>query len=86
MIFRRFLALLLVVVVLAGASPAAAADSAATARRKREQARQKKAQVAAQINELKASDLQLERAVAALTEGAGGVGAGGVRSSGGCRR
>ena len=63
---RRLVALFAAVIVLAGASPAAGADSTAAARKKRDQARQKKAEVAAQLNSMKASDVQLEKAVAAL--------------------
>lgn len=66
---RRLLAVVIALVVLmATAAPVGAADSAATARRKREVARQKKAQVAAQLDALKSSDDQLEQAVAVLND------------------
>jgi murein DD-endopeptidase MepM/ murein hydrolase activator NlpD len=52
--------------VLAVAAPAGA-ESAASARRRRDQARAKKAQLAQKIDALKASDSDLEKALAALS-------------------
>lgn len=64
---RTFLLALVAVLVVALAAPAFA-DSLSSARKKREQARTRRAQIAAQINDLEASDAELERAVGALDE------------------
>ncbi len=64
--YRRPIVALAVLVSLALAQPARA-ESLAETRRKREAARQKRAQVAAQLNELQASDAELESAVGVLT-------------------
>ena len=58
---------LAVLVVLALAQPAGAQDSLGDARRQRDAARQKQAQVAAQLDHLRASDAELESAVGVLT-------------------
>jgi len=63
---RLPLAALVLALVVALASPADAADSLSTARKKREAARARKAQIAARINSLKASDQELESAVSTL--------------------
>ncbi len=64
---RSSLVTLAVLVVLALAQPAQAAGSITDARRQRDAARQKQAQVAAQLDHLQASDAQLESAVGVLT-------------------
>lgn len=64
---RSSLVALAVLVVLGLAQPARAADSLTGARRQRDAARQKQAQVAAQLDHLKASDAELESAVGVLT-------------------
>ena len=67
-VLRRRTSLSLVVaaaMALALVAPAAA-DSASTARQRREQVRAKKAQLASELNALKASDQQLEAGVRAL--------------------
>jgi septal ring factor EnvC (AmiA/AmiB activator) len=63
--YRRPIVALAVLVTLALAQPARA-ETLSETRRKREAARQKQARVAAQINELQASDAQLESAVGVL--------------------
>lgn len=62
----RLLLVALVVLLVATAQPASARESLATTRQKREAARQKKAQIAAKLNTLKASDAQLTAAVKVL--------------------
>ncbi len=64
---RSSLVALAVLVVLGLAQPARAADSISDARNQRDAARQKQAQVAAQLDHLQASDAQLESAVGVLT-------------------
>ncbi len=64
--YLRPIVALAVLVSLALAQPAWA-ESLSEARRKREAARQKKAQLAAQLNELQASDAELESAVGVLS-------------------
>ena len=63
---RRLAPLVLVIALLAAGTSPAGAASAATARRRQEQIRAERAKAAAQINALKSSDAQLEKAVAAL--------------------
>lgn len=60
------LAVLIVLLVVAEAAPAGAGDSITTIRAKREAARQKRAKLAARLNELRASDKQLTDAVHTL--------------------
>lgn len=62
----RSLAALSVLVVLAVAQPARADDSLSDARRRRDAARQRQAQMATQLDHLKASDAELEAAVGVL--------------------
>jgi murein DD-endopeptidase MepM/ murein hydrolase activator NlpD len=50
------------------APPAGAADSLSRARERREEARRKRAEIASQLDHLKASDAQLEGAVSVLSE------------------
>ncbi len=64
--YRRPIVALAVLVSLALAQPARA-ESLSETRRKRDAARQKRAQVAAQLNELQASDAELESAVGVLS-------------------
>ena len=63
---RGVLVALVTVLVLASSSPAGAKDSVATIRAKREAARHKRAQLAAQLNHLRATDAQLTSAVRVL--------------------
>jgi len=64
---QRLASVPLVLALLVGvASPAAAATTAGAARQRQEQIRSKRAQTAAKLNALKASDSQLEKAVLAL--------------------
>jgi murein DD-endopeptidase MepM/ murein hydrolase activator NlpD len=65
---RLPIAALVLALVVALASPAQAADSLSKQRQRRDQARAKKAQIAAKINALKASDDELDKAVAALNK------------------
>lgn len=62
----RLLSAALVALIFASVALPAGAESSASARRRREEARRKKAQIAAQLNTLKASDSEMEKAVAAL--------------------
>jgi murein DD-endopeptidase MepM/ murein hydrolase activator NlpD len=62
------LAALVMAVLVLLASPAGAADSLSTAKKKRAAAQAKKAQLASKINSLKASDDELDKAVATLTK------------------
>ncbi len=65
---RRLASIALVAaLVVAAASPAGAATSTATARKRQEQVRKARAEKAKQLNGLKASDAQLDRAVNALS-------------------
>lgn len=63
---RRLAPLVLVILLVTAGSTPAGAASAATARKRQEQIRAERAKAAAQINALKSSDVQLEKAVAAL--------------------
>jgi len=65
---RLPLAALVLALLVLLASPAQAADSLSSARKKRDAARQRRAEVAAKINSLKASDDELDKAVADLTK------------------
>ncbi len=58
---------LVAALVLAAASPAAAAGSTTAARKRQEQVRKARAEKAKQLNGLKASDVQLDRAVSVLS-------------------
>jgi murein DD-endopeptidase MepM/ murein hydrolase activator NlpD len=62
------LLLALVMLVLGAAAPAGAADTLSEAKRKREEARSRRAQLAAKINALEASDEELDRAVKTLNK------------------
>ncbi len=64
---RRLASIPLVLALAVGlATPAAAAGSTASARKRQEQVRAAKARAASQLNGLKASDTQLEKALSAL--------------------
>ena len=63
---RALVVALAAVITVATASPAGAKDSVATIRAKREAARQRRAELAAELNHLRASDQQLTAAVRAL--------------------
>lgn len=64
---RLPLAALVLALLVLLASPAFAADSLSSARKKRDAARQRRAEVAAKLNALQASDDELDKAVADLT-------------------
>jgi murein DD-endopeptidase MepM/ murein hydrolase activator NlpD len=64
-LLRIPVAALIALLVLGMASPVAA-ESASSARRKRDAARARKAELASKINELKASDTELDHAVSAI--------------------
>ena len=65
-LIRRSAPLVLAVLAVAAGTAPAGAATAATARRRQEQVRAERAKAAAEINALKASDDQLEKAVATL--------------------
>jgi murein DD-endopeptidase MepM/ murein hydrolase activator NlpD len=65
---RTTAAILIVLMTVAMTAPAHAADDLSTARRKRDEARAKRAQLAAQVNHLKASDDELQGAVTVLNK------------------
>jgi murein DD-endopeptidase MepM/ murein hydrolase activator NlpD len=66
MTLRRLAAALLATLLLAASAPPAAAASASAARKRQEQLRAERAKAAAQVDALKSSDADLERAVATL--------------------
>lgn len=63
---RRLAPILVAAVLLAALSAPAGAATAAEARKRQEQVRAKRAEAAAQVNALKSSDVELEKAVAVL--------------------
>jgi murein DD-endopeptidase MepM/ murein hydrolase activator NlpD len=65
---RTALVAIALLVAIGLVSPAGAADSVAEARQQRDAARKKRAEIAAQLNALRASDAQLEQAVGTLGE------------------
>ena len=63
---RRIAVALLAILLIAAAAEPAAAASASAARKRQEQLRAERAKAAAQVNALKSSDAELEKAVATL--------------------
>lgn len=66
--YRSALFALVLIVGLTSARPVVAAESVSAARQQRESARQKRAEIAARINALRASDAQIEGAVSVLND------------------